>query len=47
MRHVGIRVIHLFSPFPSFHQEITISRSLEGKYTFWEDLLGIQGDQNQ
>jgi len=34
MRHAGIQEFHLFHPFCPFRPEITISRSLEGKYTF-------------
>jgi len=34
MRHVGNSGIHLFTLSAPFHPEITISRSLEGKYTF-------------
>jgi len=41
MRHVGMSGIHLFTfllLFTGNHH----SRLLEGKYTFWEDLVGIQ-----
>jgi len=34
MRNVGIQEFTCFHPFLPFHPEITISRSLEGKYTF-------------
>jgi len=34
MRHVGIQEFTYFHHFLPFHLEITISRSLEGKYTF-------------
>jgi len=34
--------IHLFTTFCPFHTEITISRSLEGKYTFLGGSAGIR-----
>jgi len=45
IRHVGIKEFTCFSPFLLFHQEITISRSLEGKYTFLGEICCILGQE--
>jgi len=45
MRYVGIQEFTCFHPFCPFHPEITISRSLEGKYTFLGGICCILGQE--
>jgi len=45
MRHVGIAWIHLFTIFCPFSPGITISRSLEGKYTFLGGIWWVLGQR--
>jgi len=45
MRYVGIQDSTCFTHFCPFHPEITISRSLEGKYTFLEGLQDTRSSE--